>query len=51
MVIGGVVAFKQGERVQVEAESPDPQRPEYRFVVLSRTLNKKFRLSDLDLFV
>ena|GEM_PF-1071824 len=51
VVIGGVVAFKQGERVQVEAESPDPQRPEYRFVVLSRTLNKKFRLSDLDLFV
>ena len=51
VVIGGVVAFKQGERVQVEAESPDPQRPEYRYVVLSRTLNKKFRLSDLDLFV
>jgi hypothetical protein len=51
VVIGGVVAFKQGERVVVEAESPDPQRPEYRYVVLSRSLNKKFRLSDLDLFV
>lgn len=51
VVIGGVVAFKQGERVVVEAESPDPQRPEYRYVVLSQTLNKKFRLSDMDLFV
>lgn len=51
VVIGGVVAFKQGERVVVEAESPDPQRPEYRYVVLSQSLNKKFRLSDLDLFV
>jgi len=51
VVIDGVVAFKQGERVEVEAESPDPERPEYRYVVLSKTLNKKFRLSDLDLFV
>jgi len=51
VVIGGVVAFKQGERVVVEAESPDPQRPEYRYVVLSQSLNKKFRLSDMDLFL
>lgn len=51
IVIGGQVAFKEGERVYVEAESPDPSRPEYRYVVLSRTLNQKFRLSDLDVFL
>ena len=51
IIIGGAVAFKAGERVQVEAESPDPQRPDYKYVVLSKTLSKRFRLSDLDLFL
>ena len=51
VVIGGTVAFKAGERVEVEAESADPQRPEYKYVVKSNTLNKKFRLSDMDVFL
>lgn len=48
VVIGSAVAFRHGERVRIEAESPDPERPEYRFVVYSAALNKRFRLSDLD---
>lgn len=49
VVINGQVAFKQGELVQVEAVSPDPSRPQYRYVVNSRTMNQRFRLSDGDL--
>lgn len=48
IMIGEAVAFRHGERVQIEAESPDPERPEYRFVVFCPSLNKRFRLSDLD---
>jgi hypothetical protein len=51
IIIGGAVAFKAGERVQVEVESPDPRRPDYKYVVLSKTLNKRFRLCDLDVFL
>jgi hypothetical protein len=50
IVIGGAVAFKQGDRLQIEGESPDPDRPDYKYVVTSPTLNKKFRLSDMDIF-
>lgn len=50
IVTGGAVAFKQEERVQIEGESPDPERPDYKYVVTSATLNKKFRLSDMDIF-
>ncbi|MHB8893690.1 MAG: hypothetical protein ACYC99_00725 [Candidatus Geothermincolia bacterium] len=50
IVIENVVAFRNGERVYVEAESPDPGRPEYKFVVFCPALNKRFRLSDLDIF-
>jgi hypothetical protein len=50
ITISGAVAFKAGERVEIELESPDPQRPECRYVVLSKVLNQRFRLSDLDLF-
>ena len=50
IVIGSALAFRAGERVQIEAESPDPERPEYKFVVFSPELNKRYRLSDLDVF-
>jgi hypothetical protein len=50
IVIEGRVAFEQGEHVNVEMESPDAHRPEYRYVVTSQALNRKFRLSDLDVF-
>ncbi|MHB8893691.1 MAG: zinc ribbon domain-containing protein [Candidatus Geothermincolia bacterium] len=51
IVIGGAVAFREGEHVRIEAESPDPERPEYKYVVTSQALNSKFRLSDLDIFI
>ena len=44
-------AFHKGEQVQIESISPDPNRPEYKYVVLSKTLNKRFRLSDNDVSV
>lgn len=50
IVIGGALAFTNGERVRIEGESPDPARPDYKFVVTSSALGKKFRLSDLDIF-
>jgi hypothetical protein len=51
ILIGGQLAFRNGERVEVEQESPDPSRPDYKYVVTSQSLDQKFRLSDLDLFI
>lgn len=51
IVIGGESAFQKDELVNVESESPDPARPEYKYVVLSRSLNKRFRLSDNDISI
>lgn len=51
VVISGVVAFRQGERVQVEGESPDPNRPDYKYIVHSQTMNQRYRLSDIDVFL
>ena len=48
IIIDGTLAFRRGERVRIEGESPDPDRPEYRFVVYSTVLGRRFRLSDLD---
>ena len=50
IIIDGTLAFRRGERVAVESQSPDPGRPEYKYVVTSQALNRKFRLSDMDLF-
>jgi len=36
-------------RLVISAVSPDPSRPEYRYVVTSNKLNKQFRLSDSEL--
>jgi hypothetical protein len=47
--VGEQLAFREGEPVQIETVSPDPNRPEYRYVVNSLSLNKRFRLSDNDL--
>ncbi|HEY5526795.1 MAG TPA: hypothetical protein VIK02_04360 [Candidatus Anoxymicrobiaceae bacterium] len=51
VVINGVVAFRQGERVRVEGESPDPDRPDCKYIVMSKTMNKRYRLSDIDVFL
>jgi RNA polymerase subunit RPABC4/transcription elongation factor Spt4 len=49
ITVEGVLAFRKDEYVKVEEISSDPDRPEYKYVVLSKTLNKRFRLSDRDL--
>ena len=43
------MAFHQGEIIEVETNKPDASRPEYKYVVLSKSLDKRFRLSDGDL--
>jgi hypothetical protein len=49
ITVEGLVAFKEGEYVKVEAESPDPARPHYKYVVTSAALKEKFLLSDEDI--
>jgi ribosomal protein L32 len=49
VTVGGVIAFHKDEYVKVEEESPDPERPEYKYVALSKELNKRFRLSNKEL--
>jgi uncharacterized OB-fold protein len=49
IMVGGLLAFKKDEWVNIESESPDPERPECKYVVLSRALNRRFLLSDTDL--
>lgn len=49
VVIGDQIAFKKGEKLTIYRIEPDPQRPQYKYVVLSRYLQKRFRLSDGEL--
>lgn len=49
VLIEGQIAFRKGELVLVESISPNPQRPEYKYIVSSNTLQKRFQLSDADL--
>ena len=49
VMIGDQQAFAKGEQVQIEQVNPDPNRPDHKYVVLSKSLNKHFRLSDKDL--
>lgn len=49
IVINGQYAFVKGEHVEIETVNPDPNRPHYKYVVLSKSLNQRFRLSDTDL--
>lgn len=46
---GGRLAFREGEVVKVEKIEPDVQRPEYRHVVYSSLLDRRFHLRDQDL--
>ena len=47
--IGEQLAFRAGDVVEIETESPDANRPEYKYVVCSKAINKRFRLSDRDI--
>ncbi|MBU4176023.1 MAG: zinc ribbon domain-containing protein [Actinobacteria bacterium] len=49
IVINGVVVFHERELVQVESVKPDPDRPEFKYVVRSNTVDRRFRLSDDDI--
>jgi PASTA domain len=49
IIVDGAVAFKKGERVSIEKVDPNQQRPQYRYVTLSRTLDQRFQLSDSDI--
>lgn len=49
IMAGGHRAFKKDEWVRIEGESPDPARPEFRYIVLSGALGRRFLLSDGDL--
>lgn len=49
IVVNGRTAFTKGEGVTIEAVSPNPAMPEYRFVALSKATHTKFQLSGKDL--
>lgn len=49
IVIENKVAFTAGETVEVELISPNQERPQYKYVVASSALGKKYELSDADL--
>lgn len=49
IVIDNQYAFRYGERVVVETVTPNSQRPEYKYVVFSQQLQKRFQLSGSDI--
>jgi len=49
IVVGDQVAFRAGEIVVVEYISPNPQRPESQFVVLSQSSQQRYQLREIDL--
>lgn len=51
ILINGQLTFSEGEKVVVENVKEDLDRPEYRYVVYSQTLNQHFHLSDKDISV
>lgn len=46
--IDGAIAFNRGEQVVIEAVEPNPDRPEYKFIVYSNNLRKRYQLRDAD---
>jgi hypothetical protein len=49
ILVAGELAFREGEAVVIEKVEPNANRPEYRYVVRSDRLQKKFQLSDKDI--
>lgn len=49
IIIGNEIAFAEGETVKIEAISLNEQRPQYKYVVTSSRMGKRFQLSDADL--
>jgi hypothetical protein len=48
VVANGAVMFAAGEQVTVQQVSPNPERPEYKYVVFSARSNSWFTLSEAD---
>jgi hypothetical protein len=51
IILDGTVVFSKGEVVSVEREDPDRHHPEFKYVVLSEALGKRYLLSTSDLFL
>lgn len=49
VVEGNQIAFEAGEQLEIEDIRSNPQRPEYKYVVFSNRLQKRFQLSDNDI--
>lgn len=49
ITVGESLAFKEGEMVRVESVSPNPQRPNNKYVVLSTKMGTRYQLADPDL--
>lgn len=48
IMVEGVFAFRKDDFVKVQEIGPDPARPECKYVVTPKTLNKRFPLSGRD---
>lgn len=48
IMIEGRMAFRAGERVIIQTVSPNQQRPEYKYVVMSAKLGQRFQLREED---
>ena len=48
IVIAGELAFHNGETVTIESIVPNPQRPEYQYVVTSKVLGQRYQLRAAD---
>ena len=48
IAIEGVVVFHERELVKIESLKPDPDRSEFRYLVHSNAVDRRFRLSDED---
>lgn len=51
ITVSGLVAFKKGEQVTVEQIAENNQRPEYKYVIHSKEMGKRFQLSDNDILL
>jgi hypothetical protein len=48
VTINGQVVFAKDEQVVIEGVSPNPERPEYKYVVTSTRMGSRFQLRDAD---
>ena len=49
ILVSGIVAFTRNQQVTVEKVDPNPERPQFKYVVYSRDLERRFQLTDNDI--